>query len=82
MRSPLGQARGLGSVHSGSGAWWASRVTSAALVPLTLWFIWSVISLAGQPRAAVVTWLSAPIRLALMLVLIVTTFYHLLLGLP
>src|SRR5208282_116153 len=80
-RSPLGRARGLGSARSGSKHWWAQRLTSMALVPLTLWFIWSIIHLTGASQADVADWLSSPVRLALMLALIAATFHHLQLGL-
>jgi succinate dehydrogenase / fumarate reductase membrane anchor subunit len=81
LRSPLGRARGLGSARSGSKHWWAQRLTSMALVPLTLWFIWSIIHLTGASQADVADWLSSPVRLALMLALIAATFHHLQLGL-
>jgi succinate dehydrogenase / fumarate reductase membrane anchor subunit len=80
LRSPLGRARGLGSARAGSRHWWAQRLTALALVPLTLWFIFSVIHLAGAPHQAAVEWMSAPLRLGLMLALIVATFHHLQLG--
>jgi succinate dehydrogenase / fumarate reductase membrane anchor subunit len=57
------------------------RLTSIALVPLTLWFIFTVVHLAGAPRQAVVEWLSAPMTMGIMLALIVATFHHLQLGL-
>jgi succinate dehydrogenase / fumarate reductase membrane anchor subunit len=81
MRSPLGRARGLGAARAGSSHWWAQRVTALALVPLTLWFILSVIRLAGEPREAMSAWLAAPLPMVLMLALIVATFHHLQLGL-
>jgi succinate dehydrogenase / fumarate reductase membrane anchor subunit len=80
LRSPLGRARGLGSARAGSGHWWAQRLTALALVPLTLWFIFSVIHLAGAPHQAVIDWLSTPLTMGLMLALIVATFHHLQLG--
>jgi succinate dehydrogenase / fumarate reductase membrane anchor subunit len=80
LRSPLGRARGLGSARLGSHHWWAQRVTALALVPLTLWFIFSVIHLAGASHHEVIDWLSAPLTLGLMLALIVATFHHLHLG--
>lgn len=76
MRSPLKGARGLGSAHSGSAAWWAERLTSVALVPLTLWFIVSVMSLEGTTRAGIKAWLHAPVPLVLILCMIVITFWH------
>lgn len=80
LRSPLGRARGLGSARAGSRHWWAQRLTSVALVPLTLWFIWSIMHLTGASQADVADWLASPVRLALLLALIAATFHHLQLG--
>ena len=81
LRSPLGRARGLGSAKAGSRHWWAQRLTAIALLPLTLWFIWSVIHLSGASHQGVIDWMSATLTLGLMLALVVTTFHHLQLGL-
>lgn len=81
MRSMLSRARGLGSAKSGTAHWWAQRVTALALIPLTLWFVWSILHLAGLPRAAVVAWASHPVVATLLVALILTTFHHLQLGL-
>ncbi|MBV1800357.1 succinate dehydrogenase, hydrophobic membrane anchor protein [Siccirubricoccus sp. G192] len=81
LRSQLKRVRGLGSAHSGSGTWWAERLTSIALVPLTLWFIVSVISLEGATRADVFAWLHAPVPLVLILCMVVATFWHMEQGL-
>ena len=80
LRSPLGRARGLGSARAGSHHWWAQQVSSIALVPLTLWFIWSLMHLTGASQADVADWLASPVRLALLLALIAATFHHLQLG--
>jgi succinate dehydrogenase / fumarate reductase, membrane anchor subunit len=80
LRSPLGRARGLGSARAGSHHWWAQRLTAVALVPLTLWFIWSVLRLTGARQDDVADFLGSPVNLALMLSLIVATFHHLQLG--
>ncbi len=81
LRSPLGRARGLGSARSGSKHWWAQRLTAIALVPLTLWFIWSALRLTNASQSDIADWLSSPVRMALMLALIFATFQHLQLGL-
>ena len=82
LRSPLKRARGLGSARAGSTHWWAQRMTAMALVPLTLWFIFSALrGLIGASREEIVVWLSAPVPLVLMLALILATFHHLHLGL-
>jgi succinate dehydrogenase / fumarate reductase membrane anchor subunit len=80
LRSPLGRARGLGAAHAGSHHWWIERVEAVALVPLTIWFIFVLLHLVGAPRQAVIDWLSSPVSMMLMLLLIVTTFHHLSLG--
>jgi len=80
-RSLLGRARGVGAAHSGVGHWRAERVTSIALVPLTLWFIFAMLQLVGAPHEAVVNWAGNPINTVLMLTLIVITFHHMHLGL-
>jgi succinate dehydrogenase / fumarate reductase membrane anchor subunit len=81
MRSTLGRARGLGAAKSGTAHWWAERVTSVALVPLTLWFVLAIYRLAGIPASEVAHWMASPLNATLMLALIVVTFYHMALGL-
>lgn len=81
FRTPMGRARGLGSARDGAGHWWAQRLTAIALVPLTLWFVASVVALAGASHAEVVAWLGAPVPAVLMILMIVATFHHAQLGL-
>lgn len=81
LRSPLGRARGLGAAHEGTGTWLAHTLTSIALVPLTLWFICGMIRMVGATRHDVQAWLGSPLVLALMLALLLMTFYHMRLGL-
>src|SRR3546814_6816815 len=81
MRTPLGRIRGLGSAKDGTGHWWAQRVTALALVPLTVWFVASVIGMAGADHASFVAWIASPLVAGLMILLIVATFHHAQLGL-
>ncbi len=81
MRSQLGRVRGLGSAKSGVAHWWAQRLTAIALVPLSLWFIFSMLHLLGAPQAAVADWFAGPWTIVLMLALVLATFHHLQLGL-
>lgn len=80
LRTPLGRVRGLGSAKEGVGHWWAQRVTALALIPLTVWFVASVIALAGADHATIVAWLRSPVVAALMVLLLVSVFYHAALG--
>ena len=81
MRSQLGRARGLGSAKSGVHHWSVQRLTSFALLPLTAWFIVSVLRLArvDQPRA--LHWAHQPVNAVLLLATVLATFHHLQLGL-
>jgi succinate dehydrogenase / fumarate reductase membrane anchor subunit len=81
LRSPLGRAVGLGSAKEGVAHWWLQRLTAVALIPLALWFVASVIALAGADHIEVTEWLSAPLSAILMLLLIGASFYHAALGL-
>lgn len=80
MRTPLSRVRGLGSAKDGTHHWWVQRLTAVALVPLTVWFVISAISLAGADHAAVSAWLAQPLSAVFMLLFVVATFYHLQLG--
>ncbi len=81
MRSPLGRVRGLGSAREGVDHWWAQRMTALALVPLALWFVAAVVGLTGADHAAARAWIAAPVPAALLVLLIVASFYHGALGL-
>ena len=37
--SPLGRVLGTGSAKDGVREWWMQRLTSLALVPLSIWFV-------------------------------------------
>jgi succinate dehydrogenase / fumarate reductase membrane anchor subunit len=81
IRTPLGRVRGLGSAKAGVEHFWHQRLTAVALVPLTLWFVWSVARYAGAPYAEVLEFLHNPFNAALMLLFVVAGLYHMALGL-
>jgi succinate dehydrogenase / fumarate reductase membrane anchor subunit len=81
MRTPLGRAIGLGSAKEGVTHWWRQRLSALALVPLTLWFVISVIGLVGADYATFVAWVKNPMVAMLLVLLLAATFYHAALGL-
>lgn len=81
MRSPLGRAIGLGSAKEGVDHWWSQRITAIALVPLSLWFVASVIGLVGADIETVQNWVGLPLPAILLVLLLIATFYHASLGL-
>lgn len=80
LRAPLARVRGLGSAKEGTHHWWVQRLTAVALVPLTLWFVASVIVVATADYTAVSQWAQSPMNTVFLLLLIVATFYHAQLG--
>jgi len=81
LRSPLGRVRGLGSAKEGVDHWWAQRLTALALIPLTVWFVISLLGVTGADHAAVRDWVGSPVVAGILILLIVATFYHAYLGL-
>ena len=81
LRTPLGRVKHLGAAGEGVGHWWAQRVTALALIPLAVWFVASVIALAGADYVTMRDWISSPIVAGLLVLLVVATFYHAALGL-
>jgi succinate dehydrogenase / fumarate reductase membrane anchor subunit len=80
LRTPLGKVLGLGSAKDGTGHWWAQRVSAVALVPLTLWFLFSLLLLPDLDYGTVRVWLSLPISGFLTVLLLAVSTYHSYLG--
>jgi succinate dehydrogenase / fumarate reductase membrane anchor subunit len=71
---------GLGPAKEGVTHWWWQRVTSVLLIPLSLWFVFSLASLVGADYQTVVDWMRSPIITALLIMFVISTFYHAQLG--
>jgi len=80
LRSPLGRVLGMGSAKDGTAHWLAQRISAVALVPLTLWFVFSLLTLPALDYDTVHTWLSVPISGFLALLLVAVLTYHSYLG--
>ena len=80
LETPLHKVQGLGASHSGTGHFWRERLTSVALIPLSLWFAYAVLGLVGTNEVAIVSFLAHPWNAILMGLFVVISFYHLSLG--
>ncbi len=80
-RSPLARAGWLGSAKEGVDHWWRQRLSAVALVPLTLWFVVSIIVNRESEYATVIAWLKTPFAAAMMVLLLSAVFHHTALGL-
>ena len=81
MTSPLRKVRGMGSAHSGTGHFWHERMTAVALIPLTLWFLYAMLGLAGTSEVTALQFLAHPWNALLMGAFVCFGLWHTYLGL-
>jgi len=80
MRTPLARVRYLGAARSGTEHFWQQRLTSVALIPLSMAVVFIVIGLLGRNHAAVLQILGSPLVAIVMLLFIIAAVYHMWLG--
>ncbi|MEL6209189.1 MAG: succinate dehydrogenase, hydrophobic membrane anchor protein [Pseudomonadota bacterium] len=80
-RTPRARAAFLGSAHDGVHHWWSIKLTSYALVPLTILFVIPFAGVLGEGRAAMLELYGDPFHAIIAALFIGVTFYHLYLGL-
>jgi succinate dehydrogenase / fumarate reductase membrane anchor subunit len=80
FRTPLSQARGLGSAKHGVGHWVSERVAAIALVPLVVWGAYSVIRLAALDYYGAVEWIGQPVNATLVILTIFLSTTHMISG--
>ena len=81
FQHPLKRARGLGSAQSGVSHWWTQRVTAAALVFLSIWFVVIVLSLLHADYASARAMVAKPWNALLLVAFVLTVCWHAVLGL-
>ncbi|MFK7816815.1 MAG: succinate dehydrogenase, hydrophobic membrane anchor protein [Gammaproteobacteria bacterium] len=81
LRTPLSEAKGLGSAKEGAAHWWLQRLTAIALIPLAVWLAFAVSMLGDASYETVRAWLETPYVAVLLILFVVATFYHSQLGL-
>jgi succinate dehydrogenase / fumarate reductase membrane anchor subunit len=80
IRTAASRVKFLGSAHSGTQDAWHMRLTSIALVPLTIAFVWLLLSLVGKDYLGVRAELGRPFPAILLLLFIVTSIFHMKIG--
>lgn len=81
LRSPLGRVRGLGAAKGGTHHWWMQRVTSIALLPLTLWLVFSLATMPDSTWQEATAWIGRPFNAVLLLAFLAAAFHHTAAGL-
>ena len=61
--------------------WWAQRLTAVVLIPLSLWFVYSLTTMYSANYETVTLWLNNATNSLLMLFFILSLYYHAVLGL-
>jgi succinate dehydrogenase / fumarate reductase, membrane anchor subunit len=80
MKSDLGKVRGLGSAKAGTQHWWHQRVSAVANIFLGLWLVASLALGVAHSHASMIAWLSQPLSAVLLVLCILSIFYHIRLG--
>ncbi|MBV8910059.1 MAG: succinate dehydrogenase, hydrophobic membrane anchor protein [Gammaproteobacteria bacterium] len=80
LRTPLGQVLGTGSARQGVHHWWVQRLTSVALVPLSIWFLVSLLTLSSLDHATVSAWMTHGSTALLLILLVLAATRHSQLG--
>jgi succinate dehydrogenase / fumarate reductase, membrane anchor subunit len=80
LRTPLGRVRFLGSARTGTTEAWLVHLTSLALVPLALGFVWLMLDLLHKDYNGVRAELARPIPAILLLAFIFAGIVHMELG--
>ena len=78
MKSDLARARGLGSAKTGTHHWWLVKMTAIALIPLTLWFFFSLMNIItmNEGYETALIWIKKPYNSLLLCILLGMNFYH------
>jgi succinate dehydrogenase membrane anchor subunit len=78
--TPLNRVLGLGTAKGAAEHWWLQRLTAVALVPLGLWFAFSLLAMPDFGYAAVVAWVHRPVTSVLLILFVGAAAYHSFLG--
>ena len=76
----IGRVRGLGSARHGAEHWLKQRLTAIGNLVLVTWLIVSLVRLPALDHAAVVAWMGSPLVAVPLILMIVSVFWHLRIG--
>lgn len=81
LRTPMRRVLGAGSARQGVHHWWVQRLTAVALVPLSVWFAVSLLTLPSLDHATVAAWMGQSWTALLLILLVLVATWHSRLGL-
>jgi succinate dehydrogenase / fumarate reductase, membrane anchor subunit len=74
------RVRQFGSARDGLREWRLQRLTAIGLIPLSLYFAASILSLATSDRKTAADWLSLPVPALLIILVVLAGIMHALIG--
>jgi len=80
LRTPLSRVRGSGPAREGAHHWIVQRATAVALVPLVIFFLASMIAMAGMSYEDAKAFMAQPLITLCFALLIVAGFWHAKMG--
>ena len=80
LRSDLARAKGKGSAKSGSTHWLYQRITAIILIACSVWLIFFIKCLSNKSNIEFITIVQKPYNIVPLGILVVTSFYHAMLG--
>lgn len=80
IKSPLAKARGMGSAGEGTEHWIHQKLTAVVNIPLMVWLVWSITHMGSLNHDIFTAWLAQPINAVLMILAVLSVFYHAALG--
>ena len=80
LRSDLARAKGKGSAKSGSTHWLYQRITAIILIACSVWLVFFIKCLSNKSNIEFITIVQKPYNIVPLGILVITSFYHAMLG--
>ena len=76
LKNPMARAKGLGSAKSGLDHWLMQRITAVGNTVLGLWLLCTILCNMDMTYTDAVLWISKPLNAVLMILFVISSFYH------
>ena len=80
IETPLAKAKGMGSAHEGAHHWMHQRISAVSNLVLLLWLSYSFVTMPDWSYEAFTGWVSSPCNAILVILAVISSFYHAALG--
>ena len=81
MKSKKKRNNNSNGINHGISHWKLQRISAILIIPLILWFLYSVLTVMFKTYSETIEWVMSPINSTLLIILLVGIFYHSAMGL-